>query len=348
MGNYTNQITTSLELVHDSGHHSVVVDKQRFSPHLPRYVWLKYAVERLLAAILLLPVIPVIFLLSCIVRLNSKGAPIYKQTRVGLDGKEFSMYKIRTMVIDAEVASGPKWSTESDPRITTVGRIYRFLHLDELPQLFNVMRGDMSVVGPRPERPEFVSILERHIAGYNDRLFVKPGITGLAQIYLPPDQTLNCVRKKVKMDRAYIETVTPLVDLQIVLCTMLRIVGIRKGRGPRWLGLDRHYRDVVKECNRLDTDSRVISPRIDQLNDDAFQVNEFNNNEFENSELKNRELNRDPVVNVEIGSDGIRIDLAEPSPKPNLQPTEKRQPVLVTSSGTTHRTSKPTAPTNPR
>ena len=111
------------------------------------------------------------------------------------------------------------------------------MHLDELPQLFNVLRGEMSLVGPRPERPEFVVVLADKIPGYVDRLSVLPGITGLAQINLPPDTDLDSVRRKLVLDREYIERVGPLLDLRIILCTLFRLVGIRGGRGVRLLGL---------------------------------------------------------------------------------------------------------------
>ena len=115
--------------------------------------------------------------------------------------------------------------------------------------------GDMSFVGPRPERPEFVAILSKQVSGYTERLRVKPGITGLAQIYLPPDQTLTCVIKKVKMDRAYIATTSLRVDLKISLCTVLRMVGLRHGKGPQLMGLDREYQQIIKECWRSESET---------------------------------------------------------------------------------------------
>ena len=212
---------------------------------------IKYFLERVVATLLLIAALPVIGILCLIVRLNSKGPGIYSQTRVGMNGKNFRMYKIRSMVVDAEAKSGPAWSTAGDPRITTIGKALRFLHLDELPQLWNVVRGDMSVIGPRPERPDIVEVLEDYIEGYRDRLQVKPGITGLAQIYLPPDETMNCVRKKLCYDRAYIESATLWLDAKIWICTLLRMAGIRKGRGPRWCGLDRQFQAVQEQCDRI-------------------------------------------------------------------------------------------------
>ena len=216
------------------------------------YLNARYRVERILAILLLVPVIPIIFLIGCIVRMTSRGPAIYRQTRTGLLGQDFHMYKIRTMVADAEGASGATWCAESDPRITTIGRFLRFLHLDELPQLLNIAMGQMSFIGPRPERPAFVRVLRERIAGYDERLMVKPGITGLAQIFLPADQTLKCVQKKIKMDRAYIQTASFSVDLKIILCTMLRMIGLRHGKGPKVTGLSLKYADAIKECHRLD------------------------------------------------------------------------------------------------
>ncbi len=235
-------------------------------PH--RYFDSKYAVERMMALLLLLPALPVMLILGCLVRLTSRGPALYRQRRVGLNGRNFDMFKIRTMRIDAEAATGPQWCTENDPRITPLGRWLRLLHLDELPQLYNVVLGEMTIIGPRPERPDFVKILGEQVQNYNDRLLVKPGITGLAQIYLPPDETIDCVRRKVCFDRAYIETATPLVDLQIWLCTIVRILGLRQGRGPRWFGLDRRYNNAIRICmnagvaeSRQSTNS-VPRPRI--------------------------------------------------------------------------------------
>ena len=254
MGNFTKTPTSTRTLAGEVTNTEIDFnDRSADDLSTPKgYIKIRYGLERMLAILLLVAFLPIIFVLTCIVRLNSKGAAIYKQTRVGLNGREFSMFKIRTMVADAEQQSGPAWCSESDPRITRVGQLLRFLHLDELPQLFNVAMGDMSFIGPRPERPEFVAILSKQVNGYAQRLRVKPGITGLAQIYLPADQTLKCVIKKVKMDRAYIETVTLGVDLRIALCTVFRMVGLRHGKGPRLMGLDREYQHIIKECKALD------------------------------------------------------------------------------------------------
>jgi lipopolysaccharide/colanic/teichoic acid biosynthesis glycosyltransferase len=186
----------------------------------------KSPLDRILAALLLLPALPIMAVLVVLVRLTSSGPGIYRQQRVGQDGRVFWLYKIRSMVHHAEAASGPVWTQKCDPRITRLGRVLRKLHLDEFPQLFNVLRGEMSLVGPRPERPEFVSILSEQIQGYVARLVVKPGITGLAQINLPPDTDLGSVRRKLILDVEYITEAGPLLDLQVMLCTAARLLGL--------------------------------------------------------------------------------------------------------------------------
>jgi lipopolysaccharide/colanic/teichoic acid biosynthesis glycosyltransferase len=198
----------------------------------------KHIPDRVLAALLLLPAAPVLLLLVVVVRLTSPGPGIYRQTRVGRGGKNFTMYKIRTMRHDAEARTGPTWATNNDPRLTRVGHFIRSIHLDELPQLLNVVRGDMDLVGPRPERPEFTQVLAREVDGYLDRLVVRPGVTGLAQINLPPDTDLDSVRRKLVLDIDYIHTANAGLDLRILCWTALRILGF-KGMTTALLGLGR-------------------------------------------------------------------------------------------------------------
>ena len=138
----------------------------------------------------------------------------------------FTIYKIRTMIHNCESKSGACWSTAGDPRITLVGRFLRRTHLDELPQLWNVLRGDMSLVGPRPERPEFVPQLAEAIAGYRERLLVRPGVTGLAQVQLPADTDLTSVRRKLAFDLYYIENASLLLDLRLIMATAFHAVGV--------------------------------------------------------------------------------------------------------------------------
>ena len=192
-------------------------------PLLPVYHSRKWLVDRFFALVLLVPGIPLILLLGILVKLTSKGPVIYSQVRVGKDGKNYTMYKIRTMVQDAEVNTGPVWAIKKDPRITFVGKVLRKLHLDEIPQLWNVLRGDMALVGPRPERPEFVEILEQKIPGYKMRLYVVPGVTGYSQLNLSADRDLNDVRRKLALDMEYIENASFWFDLRLLFGTGCRV-----------------------------------------------------------------------------------------------------------------------------
>lgn len=213
-----------------------------------RYFRWKPVLGYIVALMLLVPCLPIIALLVLLVRVSSPGPGIYRQVRVGRHGRTFTMYKIRTMRQDAEAASGPTWATANDPRLTRVGRVIRALHLDEFPQLFNVLRGEMSLIGPRPERPEFTQVLARDIPGYLERLAVYPGITGLAQINLPPDTDLDSVRRKLVLDLEYIREANLLLDARIMVWTLFRAVG-RRGQGlSLWLGLQREVKLPVLEA----------------------------------------------------------------------------------------------------
>lgn len=187
----------------------------------------KTIVDRVLAAILLVPVLPITGLLVLLVRLTSRGPGIYRQIRVGKNGRLFRIYKIRTMRHDAEASTGATWTQVNDTRITRLGRVLRKLHLDEFPQLFNVIRGEMSLVGPRPERPEFVQVLAKRIPGYLKRLAVPPGMTGLAQINLPANTNVESVQPKLVLDLEYIQHAGPLLDTRIFLCTVAHLLGVR-------------------------------------------------------------------------------------------------------------------------
>ncbi len=176
-----------------------------------------------LAAGLFVVFSPVIAILWVVVKCSSKGPGFYGQRRVGSGGAEFTMYKLRTMRVDAEAGTGVIWSAVNDPRVTRIGRVLRKLHLDELPQLYNVVMGEMSLVGPRPERPEFVRVLAGKIERYDDRHLVRPGITGLAQLNLPPDTDLNSVARKLVLDLEYIQDATLWLEARLLLCTFTRI-----------------------------------------------------------------------------------------------------------------------------
>ncbi len=200
----------------------------------------KALADRAIALVLLIVALPVMGLLVLAIRLTSPGPGIYRQTRVGRGGRIFTMYKLRSMRCDAEARTGPVWASPlGDPRVTPLGYWLRRLHLDELPQLYNVMCGEMSLVGPRPERPSIVVVLAREIPDYLDRLQVLPGITGLAQVNLPPDTDLDSVRAKLVLDREYVDAASLTLDLRIVLCTALRVIGLRGGRAVSLLGLKR-------------------------------------------------------------------------------------------------------------
>lgn len=207
---------------------------------------------------LLLPGAPLIGLLMVVVRLSSRGPAIYSQTRVGKDGRVFVMYKLRSMRVDAESESGPAWSSGDDPRVTRLGRLLRAHHLDELPQLINVVRGDMDLFGPRPERPEFTDVLSGHIPNYVDRLMVLPGITGLAQINLPPDTDLESVRRKLSLDLEYVETATLSLDFRMFLATLLRLVGIPNETVMRLTG-------VLRDVASIDGQPAETTTRLDSL-----------------------------------------------------------------------------------
>jgi lipopolysaccharide/colanic/teichoic acid biosynthesis glycosyltransferase len=187
-----------------------------------------FVVHRLLGAILLVVAVPAIALCLLAVYLTSRGAPLYRQKRVGKGGRVFTIYKIRTMRIDAEAGTGPVWTTSTrDPRITPVGRFLRCTHLDELPQLVNVLTGQMALVGPRPERPEFAQALAEEIPNYLDRLLVLPGVTGLAQVNLPADSDFDSVRRKLLLDLRYIAQASFLLDIRLLIATAAPLVGIR-------------------------------------------------------------------------------------------------------------------------
>lgn len=189
-----------------------------------RYFMIKYAFDRALGGILLIPAaIPIAFF-WLLVRLTSQGPGFYSQCRVGLHGKTFQVVKLRTMYVDAEAKGQVQWSGKEDPRITKVGKFMRKLHIDELPQLWNVAHGEMSLVGPRPERPEITASLEQLIPHYHLRHCVKPGVTGLAQVNLEPDTHINITRQKQILALRYILQANSVLDLRMLAATALRML----------------------------------------------------------------------------------------------------------------------------
>jgi lipopolysaccharide/colanic/teichoic acid biosynthesis glycosyltransferase len=202
-------------------------------------------VNVVVASVALVALLPVIVLVALIVRLTSKGPVFYSQTRVGVDrryrekhsdgrrqhdhgGKPFEMYKFRTMIVDAEADGRAVWAQKKDPRVTPVGGVLRKTRLDELPQLYNVIRGEMNIVGPRPERPTIFAELRKNIPEYPMRQRVKPGITGWAQINQAYDACMDDVRQKVRYDLEYLRRQSVIEDLRIMSMT-IPVMLLRRG-----------------------------------------------------------------------------------------------------------------------
>ena len=172
--------------------------------------------------------LPLFLVIPILVKSESRGPVIYSQTRTGRGGREFVLYKFRTMYTNAE-QDGPRWAEQDDPRVTRVGRILRKTRLDELPQLWNVLKGDMSFVGPRPERPAFVLEIEKNVPYYELRHLVSPGITGWAQVMFPYGASIEDAVEKLQYDLYYIKNYSLLLDAVILIKTM-RIVFHVRGR----------------------------------------------------------------------------------------------------------------------
>ncbi len=189
---------------------------------------LKRLLDVVLASIGLLLLAPVIPIIAAAVRLTSPGPAFYHQERVGLNGKVFTVHKFRTMRNDAERGTGAVWATANDARVTPIGRFMRRTRLDEIPQLWNVLKGDMSFVGPRPERPEFVDQLSATIPYYRQRLVVKPGVTGWAQVRYTYGASVEDAIEKLQYDLYYIKNMSIALDLVIVLETIKTVV-LRRG-----------------------------------------------------------------------------------------------------------------------
>lgn len=189
---------------------------------------IKYLSDFVLSFLLFLIAIPFMLLIVILIKLDSQGTVFFKQIRTGLNGKKFLIYKFRSMIEDAE-KNGAQWAEKKDKRITRIGKILRLTRLDELPQLINVLRGEMSFIGPRPERPEFNILLEKEIPYYQLRHSVKPGITGLAQILYPYGAGVADAIEKFQYDIFYIKNYSFLLDILILFKT-IRVVIFGKGR----------------------------------------------------------------------------------------------------------------------
>ena len=188
---------------------------------------IKRAVDLVVSVAGLIPGIPLILVSALLIKLTSRGPVIYRQQRVGHGGMVYTLYKLRTMRVDAE-RSGAVWAGQRDPRVTRVGYYLRKWRIDELPQLFNVLKGEMSLVGPRPERPEFVGKLAVLIPFYTERLLVQPGLTGWAQIRYPYASSFEAASRKLQFDLYYIKNMGFLMDMAILLKTFKTIlVGLR-------------------------------------------------------------------------------------------------------------------------
>ena len=181
-----------------------------------------------LAALGLLLAMPLMAIAAIAIWLDSPGPILYRQRRVGWMGRPFELLKFRSMQAEAEKEGNPQWAALNDPRVTAVGRILRKTHFDEVPQMLNILRGEMSFVGPRPERPEFVGFLNESIDFYHLRHYVLPGITGWAQVNYPYGASLEDARRKLQYDLYYVCNASPLLDLRTLLRTA-RVVLFRQG-----------------------------------------------------------------------------------------------------------------------
>jgi len=189
---------------------------------------LKRILDVVMSALGLIGGAPLMLVVALLIKLESRGPIIFRQERVGKGGKTFNLYKFRSMTTDAEARTGPTWATDRDPRVTRVGRVIRKFRIDELPQLVNILKGDMSFVGPRPERPYFVETLKKEIPYYTVRLTVNPGLTGWAQVNFPYGSSKEDALEKLQYDLFYIKNLSLFLDLLIILKT-LRVVLFGQG-----------------------------------------------------------------------------------------------------------------------
>ncbi len=186
----------------------------------PVNLFIKRLFDIVISLVGLVVLSPVMLIIAVLIKLDSPGSAFFTQDRVGKDFQEFTMYKFRSMRQDAEKGTGPVWAKANDQRITRIGKILRKTRLDEIPQLFNVLRGDMSLIGPRPERMHFIRQFEDTIENYSQRLLMKPGVTGWAQICHKYDTSLEDVVTKLSYDMYYIKNFSLALDLKILVSTI--------------------------------------------------------------------------------------------------------------------------------
>ena len=189
--------------------------KLTLSKNVEQYLYLKRAYDIFLATVGLIIALPIVLLFSILIVIETPGSPFYVQERMGKNGKRFMMMKLRSMRMDAE-KEGAKWAEVNDPRVTKVGAFIRKTRIDELPQLVSVLKGDMSIIGPRPERPFFTAKFNKEIKGFENRLLVKPGLTGLAQVSGGYD---ICPSEKLQYDLTYIQNLTFSLEVKIIVKT---------------------------------------------------------------------------------------------------------------------------------
>jgi lipopolysaccharide/colanic/teichoic acid biosynthesis glycosyltransferase len=198
----------------------------------------KLMTDRVVAASILTATLPILAVCWLLIRCSSAGPAVTRQQRIGRNGRCFDLLKLRTLVQDVDLRSGSVPAAPSDPQLTRVGVFLRKINLDELPQIWNVLRGDMSLVGPRPERPESAYMLSHYVPGYQRRHAVKPGITGLAQVNLPPEGNLDDVRRKLTLDLEYIRRSSVMLDFRLMVHLGAKMFGCSPAIACRLLGLE--------------------------------------------------------------------------------------------------------------
>jgi lipopolysaccharide/colanic/teichoic acid biosynthesis glycosyltransferase len=190
------------------------------------YLPIKRGCDLIVSAVLLIVSAPLILMCAGLIRVTSFGPAFYFHTRLGRFGRPILIWKLRTVSFDGDTGFTTRRAIGNDPRVSSIGWFLRFTHLDDLPQLWSVLKGDISLVGPRPERPEFMPMLESVIPNYRQRLAVRPGMTGLAQLSLPPETGIPSVRRKFHYDRYYIHAIGPLLDFRLLIASVLVALGL--------------------------------------------------------------------------------------------------------------------------